>query len=189
MLKLKLRYFGHLMRRVDSLEKILMLGGIGGRRRRARQRTRWLDGITNSMDMSWVNSGSWWWTERPGVLWFMGWQRVRHDWATELNWPEWIWNWSMAMSDLVRPGSRLLHDAFGIMICNLQAFLISAYILTGSLHMTVRPHYHWSHSQECFYHRSKFWGDLLLNPLLGLCWCDYYYYFLIVHHYNLGSKC
>ena len=52
MLKLKLQYFGHLMRRVDSLEKTLMLGGIGGRRRRGRQRMRWLDGITDSMHMS-----------------------------------------------------------------------------------------------------------------------------------------
>ena len=52
MLKLKLQYFGHLMRRVNSLEKILMLGGIGGRRRRGRQRMRWLDGITNSMDVN-----------------------------------------------------------------------------------------------------------------------------------------
>ena len=52
MLKLKLQYFGHLMRRVDSLEKTLMLGGIGGRRRRGRQRMRWLDGITDSMDAS-----------------------------------------------------------------------------------------------------------------------------------------
>ena len=52
MLKLKLLYFGHLMRRVDSLEKTLMLGGIGGRRRRGRQRMRWLDGITDSMDMN-----------------------------------------------------------------------------------------------------------------------------------------
>ena len=52
MLKLKLQYFGHLMRRVDLLEKTLMLGGIGGRRRRGRQRMRWQDGITNSMDMS-----------------------------------------------------------------------------------------------------------------------------------------
>ena len=52
MLKLKLQYFGHLMRRVDSLEKTLMLGGIGGRRRRGRQRMRWLDGVTYSMDMS-----------------------------------------------------------------------------------------------------------------------------------------
>ena len=51
-IKLKLQYFGHLMQRVDSLEKILMLGGIGGRRRRGRQRMRWLDGITDSMDVS-----------------------------------------------------------------------------------------------------------------------------------------
>ena len=52
MLKLKLQYFGHLMRRVDSLEKTLMLGGIGGRRKRGQQRMRWLDGITDSMDLS-----------------------------------------------------------------------------------------------------------------------------------------
>ena len=52
MLKLKLQYFGHLMRRVDSLEKTLLLGGVGGRRRRGRQRMRWLDGITDLMDMT-----------------------------------------------------------------------------------------------------------------------------------------
>ena len=87
MLKLKIQHFGHLMRRVDSLEKILMLGGIGDRRRRGRQRMRWLDGITNSMTWIWVNSGSWWWTGRPGVLWHMGSQSLARlsDW-TELNW-------------------------------------------------------------------------------------------------------
>ena len=67
MLKLKPQYFGHLQRRVHSLEKTLMLGGIGGRRRRGRQRMRWLDGITDSMDVS------------PGVLRFMELQRVGHD--------------------------------------------------------------------------------------------------------------
>ena len=59
MLKLKLQYFGHFMGRVDLLEKTLRLGGIGGRRRRGRQRMRWLDGITDSMDVMHVNSGSW----------------------------------------------------------------------------------------------------------------------------------
>ena len=83
MLKLKLQSFGHLMRRVDSLEKTLMLGGIEGRRRRGRQRMRWLDGITYSMDM-----GGWWWIGRAGMLWFMGSQRVRHNWATELKGPD-----------------------------------------------------------------------------------------------------
>ena len=85
MLKLKLQYSGHFMQRVDSLEKTVMLGGIEGRRRG--QRMRWLDGITTLMDMVWVNSGSWWWTGRPGVLRFLGSPRIGHDWATELNWP------------------------------------------------------------------------------------------------------
>ena len=56
--------------------------------KRGWQRMRWLDGITDSMDIGWVDSGSWWWTGRPGVLQFMGSQRVVHDWATELNWTE-----------------------------------------------------------------------------------------------------
>ena len=85
MLKLKFQYFGLLMRRVDSLEKTLMLGGIGGRRRRGRQRMRWLDGITDLMDVSLSELGSWWWTGRPGVLQFTGSQSQTRlsDW-TEL---------------------------------------------------------------------------------------------------------
>ena len=79
MLKLKVQYFGHLMQRVDSLEKTLMLGGIGYKRRRGRQRMRWLDGITDLMHMSFGELQELVMVERPGVLQFMGSQRVGHD--------------------------------------------------------------------------------------------------------------
>ena len=91
MLKLKLQYFGHLMQRTNLLEKTLMLGKIEGRRRRGWQKMRWLDVIIDQWTWVWVNSRSWWWTGRPGVLQSMGSQRVRHDWATELNWRLNLW--------------------------------------------------------------------------------------------------
>ena len=83
MLKLKLQYFGHLMRRVDSLEKTLIMEGIRGRRRRGWCRIRWLDGTTDLMDVSLSELREF---TQTSVLRFMGSQRVGHDWATELNW-------------------------------------------------------------------------------------------------------
>ena len=85
MLKLKLQYFGHMIQRADSFEKTLMLGKIEGRRRRGRQRMKWMASPTQWIWV-WVNSRSWWWTGRSGVLQSMGSKRVRHDWVIELNW-------------------------------------------------------------------------------------------------------
>ena len=84
MLKLKLQYFGRLMRRADSLEKTLMLGKIEGRRRWGLQRMRWLDGIPTQRTWVWASSRRWWRTGKPGVLWFMGSQEIGQNW-TELS--------------------------------------------------------------------------------------------------------
>ena len=86
MLKLKLQYFGHLMWRADSLENILMLGKIkAGGEWDDRGRDGWM-ASSSQWTWVWVNSESWWWTGRPGLLRFMGSQRIRRDWATEVNW-------------------------------------------------------------------------------------------------------
>ena len=96
MLRLKLQYFGHLMRRADSLEKTLMLGKIEDRRKRGQPSPTWRTWV-------WAGSESWWWTGKPGALQSMGSQRIGHDWVTELNqlyhrcfydcfWISWAWN-------------------------------------------------------------------------------------------------
>ena len=86
MLKLKLQYFGHLVQRTDSLKKTLMLAKTEGRTRRGRQRMRRWMASPIHRTWVWVNSRSWWWTGKSVVMQSMGSQRVRHDWATELNW-------------------------------------------------------------------------------------------------------
>ena len=84
--KLKLQYFGHLMRRTDLFEKTLMLGKIEGRRRMDDKGwDGWMASL-NQWTWVWVDSGSWWWTRRPGMLQSLGSQRIGHDWVPELNW-------------------------------------------------------------------------------------------------------
>ena len=108
MLKLKLQYFGHLMRWADSLEKTLMLGKLkAGGEGDGRGWDGWMASPTQ-WTWIWVDSRSWWWTGRPGVLWFMGSQRVGHEWATELNWTEKEWGLGSANVDY-RPVLSLCH--------------------------------------------------------------------------------
>ena len=113
MLKLKLQYFGHLMRRVDSLERAWCWEGLGaGGEGDDRGWDVWMAPPTQ-WTWVWVNSRSCWWTGRPGVLWFMGSQRVGHDWATELNWTlmgRSCWGFSFA----------LRHRGSFVCVCGIQ---------------------------------------------------------------------
>ena len=96
--KLKFQYFGHLMRRVDSLGRLWSWEGLGaGREGDDRGWDGWTASLTR-WTWVWVNSGSWWWTGSPGMLWFIGSQRVRHDWATKLNWTEDSSSWNAKFS-------------------------------------------------------------------------------------------
>ena len=103
-------YFDHLMQRADLFGKTLMLGKVEGRRRRGRREwDGWMASPTQ-WTWVWVNSGSWWWTERPGMLWFMGPQRVGHDWVPELT------DWWL---------SNFLDYSFGLLSRKPRFFLIS----------------------------------------------------------------
>ena len=150
MLKLKHQYFGHVMRRVDWLEKTLMLGGIGGRRIRDKQRMRWLNGITDSWTCVWVDSGSLWWTGRPGVLWFMGSQRGGHNWATELNWIAFLMVVSLLISEYLSgllAGSPVTNTMLVLVPsallsqCNLKLYVGLNLLFTFTVNVTDRQWY------------------------------------------------
>ena len=137
MLKLKLQYFGHLMQRVDSLEKTLMLEGTGGRRR-GWHRMRWLDSITDLMHMSLGELQELVMDREAWVLLFMGLQRVRHDWVTELNWTESINNHpfsSLQPSFLLYQSDYLLHNIYYYLKLFCYKYLFSCLISTSTFSM------------------------------------------------------
>ena len=145
MLKLKLQYFGHLMQRADSLEKTLMLGGTGGRRKGDdRGWDDWMASLTR-WTWVWLDSGSRWWTGRPGVLRFMGSQRVGHNWATELNWIEPHFRLLFCLSWLLH-GSRSYYTSESLHI--LSDHPISSLKHVHEINMAMTLHRRGSHSAK-----------------------------------------
>ena len=132
MLKLKPQYFGHLMGRTDSLGKTLMLGKIGGRKRRGWQRMRWLDGITDFMDMSLSKLWELVMDGRPDVLQSLGSQRVEHDRTTKLNWIFFLYCCKHCSLCLRSPPSV---PSWHIPIWSLR---LSAYIMVLSIYIMVK---------------------------------------------------
>ena len=116
MLKLKLQYFGHLMQRADSFEKRCWERLRAGREGDDRGWDSWMASPTR-WTWVWVNSGSWWWTGRPGVLRFMGSRRVGHDWATGLNWNPRLCSLGSRLKFRVQYTGCLLRSVLGISIC------------------------------------------------------------------------
>ena len=143
MLKLKPQYFGHLIWRANSLEKSLMLGKIEGRRRREWQRMRWLDSITDSMDMSLSKLREWWGTGRPGVLQSMGSQRVGHtEW---LSWTE-LKMWGPSKSFLTFPAYLGIEKKFQVAPARVRQFRISMEAETG---LRITNSLVWKHKVFC----------------------------------------
>ena len=135
MLKLKFQYFGYLMWRTDSLEKTLILGKIEGGRSRGRQRMSGWTGSLTQWTWVWINSGSWWWTGRPGVLHSMGSEKFGEDWVTKLNWFA-IWGMQMLelliLSENVRRKLVFLHR-----IQTLHIFVIWIFTTLGKVWLKI----------------------------------------------------
>ena len=165
MLKLKLQYFGHLMQRADSLEKTLMLGKIESGRRDDRGWNGWMASPTQCTWV-WVNSRSWWWTGKPGMLQSMGSQRVGLDWVTELNWRKTLY---LEFTELLGCGFRVLSHLetfYPLFICiffylHLPPLGSPLICILSCLNLS-QVHWSWVHFFPFFFFCVSFFMVLLL---------------------------